>query len=278
MTIAERTQKNAPATGSVTAKLTRPGLPAGEFNATFFDVYKLNHELHIWAQQGDEESFEAIFLRIPCNTPDGEHPILPGDPGSERIRVHFIDQKAGTANGGPADNGKLSGFKWGNDKHSVTFNFEFSGIYRIEDKYTITGGGLTLEFGELSDLKDIKAGTGTVSATVDPAVFPNYELFKASNISFVPEGEGSGFHQLLAWQTIEGPEPSVQGVMLRISNTTPENYIGFFKRGQELLLANHDGLKGVEWNKEKRTFKANFEFTFLDGTHKVEAGEVNLSY
>ncbi|MCY1456272.1 hypothetical protein D9M71_734800 [compost metagenome] len=137
---------------------------------------------------------------------------------------------------------------------------------------------MTLEFGELSDLKDIKAGTGTVSATVDPPVFPNYGLFEASNISFVPEGEGAGFHQLLAWQTIEGPEPSVQGVMLRISNTTPENYIGFFKRGQELLLAKHDGLKAVEWNKERRTFKAEFKFTFLDGKHTVKAGKVDLSY
>lgn len=44
------------------------------------------------------------------------------------------------------------------------------------------------------------------------------------------------------------------------------------------MLAKHDGLKAVEWNKERRTFKAEFKFTFLDGKHTVKAGKVDLSY
>ncbi|MNJ53643.1 hypothetical protein [Pseudomonas alkylphenolica] len=252
--------------GNVTATLDPPGSVAKNFNATHFDVYKLNGELHIWAQQGGADRYDAIFLRIPYDTSI--------ETGAKGIRAAFLTRDAG----GYAEEVKLLGFEWGKNKWSITLKFAFS-VKCEHGEYKITDGALKLSYGELSDLKGLEAGAGTVSATVEPPVFPGYGSFLASRLSFVSEGEGSGFHRLVAWQAIDGPESGTQGVMLRIFDNSPESpHYAFFIEGQTLLLARGYSLKNVEWNKENRTFKAEFEFTFLDDKHTVKAGKVDLSY
>ncbi|MNJ52515.1 hypothetical protein D3C77_478550 [compost metagenome] len=276
MTIAERTQKNTLATGSVTAMLIRSGSLPEDFNATFFDVYKLNDELHIWAQQGTSEFFDAVFLRIPFDTPDGDYDVEPGGTEAKGIRAAFLNKDSGDY----AEIGKLSGFQWGNNKRSVRFQFEFSGKHGLR-KYLITGGELEIEFGELSDLKNLKAGTGTVSATVEPPVFPNHGSFQSSGLSFQASGiENYGeIHRLYAWQTTADSE---QAIVLHISNDDPETKLfGFFGIGHGGHIAKNYSLKSVEWDKENRTFKALFEFDFgpVNGKpYTVRAGTVDLSY
>lgn len=248
--------------GYATATLDLPGSVAKNFNATHFDVYKLNGELHIWAQQGGADRYDAIFLRIPYDTSIKT--------GAKRIRAAFLTGDAG----GYAEEVKLLDFKWDEKKWSVELKFAFS-VKCEHGEYKITDGALKLSYGELSDLKDLKAGT--VSATVDPPVFPGYGSFQASGLSF--RDSGAGVHKLYAWQTTADSE---QAIVLHISNEHPETVLfGFFGIGHGGYIAENYSLKKVEWDKESRTFKALFEFDFssaIDKPYTVRAGTVDLSY
>ncbi|MNO06454.1 hypothetical protein D3C81_2282270 [compost metagenome] len=67
--------------------------------------------------------------------------------------------------------------------------------------------------------------------------------------------------------------------MLRILTKTPESpYIAFFIRGRVLLPTREYRLQNVEWNKEERTFKAEFAFNFLEGRHTLSSGKIDLRY
>ncbi|MDD2050138.1 hypothetical protein [Pseudomonas putida] len=250
--------------GNLTATLDLPDSEAKYFNATDFDVYKLNGELHIWAQQGEADQFEAIFLRIPFDTSIAT--------GAKGIRAAFLTRDAG----GYAQSVKLLGFAWGKNKQSVEIEFGFSVQFESRE-YKVTGGALKLSYGELSDQKSVKAVAGTVSATVAPPVFPGYGAFQSSSPLFVEAGPD--FHRLIAEQAVDGAESGKQGIMLRISNAAPElGGVAFFIKGQQLLLASEYSLQKVEWNKQERTFKAEFTFKFLNDMHTVSAGKIDLKY
>ncbi|PSS47408.1 hypothetical protein [Pseudomonas sp. BBP2017] len=267
--------------GSVTATLVPPGAVSEKFSGTYFDAYRYQNELHLWAEQGDVSGgkYDAILLLIPFDTADGaEHEILPGEPGETgKIRaVFFTPGSAAWAVKG----GKLLNFKWGQDQQSVAFEFHFD--VEVEGKVrSIENGVLELRYDVPRHTKGIKAETGSVSATIAPPVFPGHEQFQSSEILFEKDSTG-GYYRLTARHIFDGSVPEVhQGIMLRISTENPKpGVFAFFIRNHGIYLTTGYQLENVEWDKEGQTFKADFSFDvdLSPGMHALRDGKIDIGY
>ena len=261
-------------TDVIKATLSPPGAASAEgtFRSTEVHTYTLGKDHHFWALQGDQnDDFDLILLMIPDDTADGDHSIVPED--GTGVRAIFVTSQGQ----GYAESGTVSGLKWGQGKLGVKADFKFK--TKVEGKSFDIGSG-RLEFTSRAAHQRAVGASGSVSATVEPPVFPNYGSFQASGVSF--RASGTGIYALQAWQTIEVPEQEQQGVLLHISTESPETAIrAFFTKNAGLHLAREYSLENVEWNKGARTFKADFKFDFnsaVDKTHTVRHGKVDLSY
>ncbi|WP_191832172.1 hypothetical protein [Pseudomonas fluorescens] len=267
----ERSESTQSVNDVITATLSPPGAASadGKFKSTEVYSYTLGKDHHIWALQGDQNGmFDLILLMIPDDTADGDHSIVPE--GGTGVRAVFVTSQGQ----GYAESGTVSGLRWGQGKQGVRADFKFK--TKIEGKPYDIGSG-RLEFTGGSTHQQPASAVGSVSATVDPPVFPSHGSFQSSGLSF--QASGTEIHKLYAWQSFADSE---QAIVLHISNEHPETVLfGFFGIGHGGYIAKKYSLTNVKWDKEARTFTADFQFDFnapVGTAHTVRHGKVDLRY
>jgi len=148
-------------------------------------------------------------------------------------------------------------------------------------KYKITAGELELSFDALRDFNGAKAAKGTVSATVNPPIFPGLGAFQASDVFFQPNDTTS--HLLFAEQVVIDPvsgNEQRQAVLLLVSDDDAEIRSAFLGVGSGLYPANDHSLEVKEWDAVKKIFKANFTLRADYGSPStlLSDGKIDLRY
>lgn len=279
MNTSEKSKCAIAVSGSMTAKLSAPDQGTHDFEATFVDAYKLGNDLHLWGHQGDVEGqFDGIFLIIPLDTEEGNHIILPGeDDGQSRgIRAAFFN---GSGEGFSTNEGSLKNLKWGEGKQSVEFTFDFE-VETWLRAWSVCDGRLNVCYDIQKNLKEGSALPSSVLADVRPEIFPGHGQLESTWVTF--RDTGSGYYMLHAWQAIDDLNQVGQGVIMYIDSNDPEALRpAIFTKDRGAYPARKYSLTNVEWDKQGRTFKADFEFDFNYSSqvvHTLRNGKIDLNY